>query len=93
MPSLTGFEITATNSNVTTDSAAILTALSTSTALATSTLLGPTVDAKAPKHNPVFTGTVQRVTAGMVTTSDNSTVQSKLSAIDQELDTKADIRT
>lgn len=73
MSVLGNFSITQKNpSTLTTDSVALLSALATTTASATSNALLPALDLKAPKNNPVFTGTVQGVTANMVTATNPS---------------------
>ena len=77
---LGNFNITTNGSGMTSDSVAVLGALSTSTAAATSDLLAPALDLKAPKDNPIFTGTVRGVTARMVTSS-NGDVQSDINEL------------
>jgi hypothetical protein len=69
MPSLIGnYSIAATNTgSVNSDSIAVTNALSVSVASPTKDLLLPALDLKAPRKDPIFTGTVQGVTASMVT--------------------------
>ena len=87
MPSLIGnYSITSTNSStLNSDSIATANALSISVATATKDLLLPAIDTKAPRNNPIFTGTVQGITANMITaTADNGTtsnVQNELNSI------------
>ena len=87
MPSLIGnYSITSTNSStLNSDSIATANALSISVATATKDLLLPAIDTKAPRNNPIFTGTVQGITANMITaTADDGTtsnVQNELNSI------------
>ena len=87
MPSLIGnYSITSTNSStLNSDSIATANALSVSVATATKDLLLPAIDTKAPRNNPIFTGTVQGITANMITaTADDGTtsnVQNELNSI------------
>ena len=72
-------------STISTDTTALLSALSLTTAEATKTALQPLMDMKASKHNPSFTGVVTGVDASMVTASAlngiNSNVQSELNKV------------
>jgi len=58
--------------------ATVANTLSVTVAQATNDLLGPALAAKAPKHNPVFTGNVTGVSANMITTDNQGNVQSEL---------------
>ena len=72
-------------STISTDSTALLSALSLTTAEATKAALQPALDLKASKNNPSFTGVVTGVDASMVTASasngSNSNVQAELSKV------------
>ena len=81
MPSLTGnYNVVHASgaSGVISESIALLSALSTTTALASKNFLVPTWDSRTQVKDPSFIGAVSGVTASMVKTSDNSTVQSQL---------------
>ena len=71
--------------SVNSDSIAVANAIAVSVATTTKDLLIPSIDMKAPRNNPIFTGNVQGITASMVTALDKvgapSTVQTELGKI------------
>ena len=62
--------------------------LSLSVSQATNDLLGPIMATKAPKNNPMFTGTVTGVTADMVTAKARDGSQT---TVQNELDRNKDV--
>ena len=87
MANLSGsFNIQASQtSSVNSDSIAVANALAVAVATTTKDLLIPSIDMKAPRSNPIFTGNVQGITASMVTAVDKvgapSTVQTELDKV------------
>ena len=67
-------------STISTDSTALLSALSLTTAEATKAALQPALELKASKSNPVFTGVVTGVDATMVTASASNGIYSNVQA-------------